>query len=63
MKVYDTMTVKQDSLARMNFQKAESFYNKCLTMQPDSFSVYQSLMDLFVYTENFTKAGKIYTLI
>lgn len=63
MKVYDTMTVKQDSLARMNFQKAESFYNKCLAMQPDSFSVYQSLMDLFVYTENFTKAEDLYSTI
>jgi tetratricopeptide (TPR) repeat protein len=63
MKLYDTMTVKQDSLARMNFQKAESFYNKCLTMQPDSFAVYQSLMDLFVYTENFAKAEDLYSTI
>jgi tetratricopeptide (TPR) repeat protein len=63
MKVYDTLTVRQDSLARLNFQKAESFFNKCIVMQPDSFSVYQSLMDLFVYTENFSKAEDLYSKI
>jgi len=47
----------------MNFQKAESFFNKCLALQPDSFTVYQSLMDLFVYTENFTKAETLYVAI
>jgi tetratricopeptide (TPR) repeat protein len=63
MKVYDTMTVKQDSLAKMNFQKAESFFNKCIGMQPDSFEVYSSLMDLYVFTENFNKAEGLYTTI
>ena len=63
MKVYDTVIVKQDSLARMNYQKAENFFNKCLTLQPDSFSVYQSLMDLYVFTENFSKAENLYGTI
>lgn len=63
MKIFDTLIVKQDSLAKMNFQKAENFFNKCLALQPDSFTVYQSLMDLFVYTENFTKAENLYLAI
>lgn len=63
MKVYDTVIVKQDSIARYNFTKAESFFNKCMTMRPDSFSVYQSLMDLYVYTESFNKAETLYTTI
>ncbi|RPI18401.1 MAG: tetratricopeptide repeat protein [Ignavibacteriae bacterium] len=63
MKVIDTFVVKQDSIARINFNKAETFYNKCITLQPDSFIVYQELMDLYVYTENFTHAETLYTSI
>ncbi len=63
MKTIDTFVVKQDSIARMNFSKAESFYQKCLNMQPDSFGVYQNLMDLYVYCESFTKAENLYTSI
>jgi len=60
MKVYDTVTVKQDSLARLSFDKAESFYNKCISLGPDSFDVYQSLMDLYVQCENYSKAETLY---
>jgi tetratricopeptide (TPR) repeat protein len=60
MKVLDTFVVKQDSIARMNFDKAENFYYKCIGMEPDSFSVYQELMDLYVYTESFPKAESLY---
>lgn len=63
MKVIDTFVVKQDSLAKNNFNKAETFYNKCLDIAPDSFVVYQELMDLYVYTENFNKAEGLYDTI
>lgn len=63
MKSVDTFVVKQDSIARLNFNKAETFYNKCLTLQPDSFNVYQELMDLYVFTESFTNAENLYTKI
>jgi tetratricopeptide (TPR) repeat protein len=63
MKVIDTFVVKQDSIAKLNFTKAENFYNKCLTLQPDSFNVYQELMDLYVFTENFSHAEGLYTKI
>ncbi|MCE1166193.1 MAG: trypsin-like peptidase domain-containing protein [Bacteroidetes bacterium] len=63
MKTYDSMIVKQDSLNRINFKKAEQFYNLCLEMKPDTFLVYQNMMDLYVYTENFTKAEDLYVSI
>ena len=63
MKTLDTFVVKQDSLVRINYYKAESFYNKCIQMQPDSFSVYQNLMDLYVFTENFNNAEQLYKTI
>jgi len=63
MKVVDTFIVKQDSLAKNNFNKAETFYFKCLDIGPDSFTVYQELMDLYVYTENFNKAEGLYDTI
>lgn len=63
MKTLDTLIVKQDSLVRINYYKAESYYNKCIQMQPDSFSVYQNLMDLYVFTENFNNAEQFYKTI
>jgi tetratricopeptide (TPR) repeat protein len=60
MKVIDTFVVKQDSIAKIDFAKAENFYYKCIQMEPDSFSVYQELMDLYVYTESFPKAESLY---
>jgi len=63
MKVYDTMIVKQDSLNKVNLQKAENYYNMCIDMQPDTFYIYESLMDLYIYTENFNKAEPLYGLI
>lgn len=60
MTVIDTFVVRQDSIARMDFVKAENFYFKCIEMEPDSFSVYQELMDLYVYTESFQKAENLY---
>lgn len=63
MKTVDTFVVKQDSIARMNFNKAETFYNKCLDIAPDSFNVYRDMMDLYVYCENFTKAENLYETI
>lgn len=63
MKVIDTFIVKQDSIARLYFNKAESFYFKCLDIAPDSFTVYSNLMDLYVYCENFQKAENLYDTI
>jgi len=63
MKTLDTFIVKQDSIARMNFNKAETFYFKCLDIAPDSFNVYREMMDLYVYCENFPKAENLYDSI
>jgi tetratricopeptide (TPR) repeat protein len=63
MKVIDTFVVKQDSIARTNFNKAETFYYKCIAIAPDSFDVYREMMDLYVYTENFNKAENLYDTI
>lgn len=63
MKVLDSFVVRQDSIARSNFIKSENYYNKCISMQPDSFEVYQELMDLYVFTENFPKAEGLYKTI
>jgi len=60
MKVYDTMIVKQDSLNKVNLQKAENYYYMCIEMQPDTFYIYESLMDLYIFTENFNKAEPLY---
>lgn len=60
MKTVDTFVVKQDSVAKLNFTKAENLYYKCIQMQPDSFSIYQELMDLYVFTESFNKAENLY---
>lgn len=63
MKTYDTLTVKQDSLNKINFRKAEQYYNICLDMKPDTFLVYQNMMELYVFTENFQKAEDFYIRI
>lgn len=63
MKVIDTFVVKQDSIARANYSKAENLYNKCIVMRPDSFTVYQDLMDLYVFTDHFNQAETLYTTI
>jgi S1-C subfamily serine protease len=63
MKTLDTFIIKQDSIAHLNFNKAETFYFKCLNIAPDSFSVYRELMDLYVYCENFNKAENLYDTI
>lgn len=63
MKVLDTFVVRQDSIAKLNFTKAENLYHKCIQMAPDTFSIYQELMDLYVYTESFVKAENLYLSI
>lgn len=63
MKTLDTFIVKQDSIAKNNFNKAETFYFKCLDIAPDSFDVYREMMDLYVYCENFPKAEGLYDTI
>ncbi len=63
MKTYDSMMVRQDSINKINFRKAEQFYNTCLEMKPDTFLVYQNMMELYVFTENFSKAEDFYIKI
>ena len=63
MKTYDTMVVKQDSINQIHFNKSEQYYNMCIDMKPDTFYVYQGLMDLYVFTEKFDKAESLYGTI
>lgn len=63
MSVLDSFVIKQDSIAKMNFAKSEKYYLKCMEIAPDSFQVYQELMDLYVATENFNKAENLYDTI
>ena len=63
MKKLDTFAVKQDSLNKINLVKSEFYFNNCLDLQPDTFFVYQDLMELYVYTENFKKAEDLYKKI
>ncbi len=60
MKVYDSMLVKQDSVNKIHFNKAEQYYTMCINMRPDTFYVYQGLMDMYVFTEKFDKAEALY---
>ena len=60
MKVYDSMLVKQDSVNNIHFNKAEQYYTMCINMRPDTFYVYQGLMDMYVFTEKFDKAEALY---
>lgn len=63
MKVLDSFLVKQDSINRLNLSKAYYYYDRCLEMKPDSFFVYQNLMDLYVNVEDFKKAENLYAVI
>jgi tetratricopeptide (TPR) repeat protein len=63
MKKVDTFYVKQDSLNKIYLNKAEYYYNFCMDLRPDTFYVYQNLMELYVYTENFQKAEDLYKKI
>lgn len=63
MKKADTIYLKQDSLNKIYLNKAEHHYNLCLDLKPDTFYVYQNLMELYVYTDNFKKAEDLYKKI
>jgi S1-C subfamily serine protease/thioredoxin-like negative regulator of GroEL len=63
MKKLDTFAVKQDSINRINLSKSELYFNACLDLRPDTFYVYQDLMELYVYTDNFLKAEDLYKKI
>lgn len=60
MKYIDTFVVRQDSINRINFSKAEKYYRKCLELKPDTFIIYQELLDMYVFTDNFNKAEELY---
>ncbi len=59
----DSYTVMQDSLNRARLDKAEKYYEKCIELKPDTFIVYQDLLDLYVITDNFRKAESLYKSI
>jgi tetratricopeptide (TPR) repeat protein len=59
----DEFLEKLDSVNRVNFDKAEKYYQKCLEIKPDTFIIYQDLMDLYVLTDNFQKAEDLYRAI
>lgn len=63
MKILDTFIVKQDSINKVNLQKAEMFYYKCIELKPDTFDVYRDLMGLLVFTESYFKAEELYKQI
>ena len=63
MTVIDTFALKQDSVNQKNLIKAERYYNKCLELKPDSFYIYQDMMDLYVFIEDFKKAEDLYKTI
>ncbi|MEO8666298.1 MAG: trypsin-like peptidase domain-containing protein [Ignavibacteria bacterium] len=60
MKTIDTFIVRQDSINHSNLLKAEKYYDKCLELKPDTFIVYQDLLDMYVLTDNFGKAETLY---
>jgi S1-C subfamily serine protease len=60
LKTVDAYIITQDSLNKINFTKAETYYQKCLELKPDTFIVYQDLLDLYVLTDNFQKAEDLY---
>lgn len=62
-KSFDIYTFRQDSVNKVNFTKAENYFLECIELKPDSFFVYQSLLDLYVVTENFEKANALYKKI
>lgn len=63
MTVPDSFAVRQDSINRTRFGKCENAYFRCIELRPDSFYVYQDLLDLYVLTENFEKAEGFYRTI
>lgn len=63
MSYIDTFVIRQDSVNRIKLAKAEKYFDKCIELKPDTFVVYQDLMDLYVFTDNFRKAEELYTSI
>ncbi len=60
MRTIDSFLVRMDSINRVNFSKAEKYYEKCIELKPDTFIVYQELLDMYVFTDNFQKADSLY---
>ncbi len=60
MKTADLFLIEQDSINRSKFLKAENYYFKCMEIKPDTFLIYQDLLDMYVLTDNFQKAEDLY---
>ena len=60
MKTYDSLTVMMDSINHINLKKCEDAYLKCMEIMPDSFKVYQELIDLYEKTNNVKMAEGLY---
>lgn len=63
MTTIDTFVVKQDSINKVTFIKGENAFIKCMELQPDSFYVYRDLMEMYIYSDNFSKAENLYKTI
>ena len=63
MKTLDTFVVKQDSINKISFTKAENYYFKCMDLKPDTFLVYRELLDLYVQTDSYQKAEDLFKTV
>jgi len=63
MTVLDTFVVKQDSINRATFVKAENYYFRCIDLKPDTFYVYSELLDLYVQTDSYQKAEDLFKTV
>ncbi len=63
LKTVDDYVLRQDSANKLKFVKIENLLTKCIDMKPDSFYVYEELLDLYVTTENAQKTEELYKRI
>ncbi|MBS1517912.1 MAG: trypsin-like peptidase domain-containing protein [Bacteroidetes bacterium] len=59
----DAYTERVDSLNKVRSGKIENLLEQCIQMKPDSFYVYQELLDLYVITDNSKKTEELYRKI
>ncbi|MBK8981106.1 MAG: trypsin-like peptidase domain-containing protein [Ignavibacteria bacterium] len=63
LKSVDEYVLRQDSSNKVKFGKIENLLGMCIDMKPDSFYVYEELLDLYVNTENAEKTEELYKKI
>lgn len=60
MKTPDEFLLTQDSVNRSKLTRAENLFRECINIKPDTFLVYQDLLELYVITDNNVKAENLY---